>query len=74
MKETGKSRDAIREHVMVVEDRRGLFFGRNDDKETIYPVLVVVKLILLATVLGISAGLSIPLALLTIKRAQVAVM
>jgi hypothetical protein len=42
-KETGKSRDDIREHVMVVEDRPGLFFGRNDDRETIYPVLVVVK-------------------------------
>jgi spermine/spermidine synthase len=43
MKETGKSREEISKNVMVVEDRPGLFFGRNDDKQTIYPVLVVVK-------------------------------
>lgn len=43
MKETGKSREAIREQIMVVEDRPGMFFGRNNDKETIYPVMVIVK-------------------------------
>lgn len=43
MKETGKSREAIRQHVVVVEERPGLFFGRNDDSQTYYPVLVIVK-------------------------------
>jgi hypothetical protein len=43
MKETGKSREDIRQHVVVVEERPGLFFGRNDDSETIYPVLVIVR-------------------------------
>jgi hypothetical protein len=43
MKETGKSREAVSQHVIALEERPGLFFGRNDDKEIIYPVLVVVK-------------------------------
>ncbi|WP_148681515.1 spermine/spermidine synthase domain-containing protein [Candidatus Nitrososphaera gargensis] len=43
MKETGKSREEVSKHVMVVEDRPGLFFGRTDDAQTYYPVLVVVK-------------------------------
>jgi hypothetical protein len=43
VKETGKSREDVSKHVMVVEDRPGLFFGRTDDKQTYYPVLVVVK-------------------------------
>jgi hypothetical protein len=43
MKETGKSREEISQHVMAIEERPGLFFGRNDDTETIYPVLVLVK-------------------------------
>jgi predicted membrane-bound spermidine synthase len=43
MQETGKSREDISQHVMVVEERPGLFFGRNDDSETIYPVLVIVR-------------------------------
>ncbi|HEY3094141.1 MAG TPA: hypothetical protein VGJ42_00090 [Nitrososphaera sp.] len=43
VKETGKSREAVSQNVIAVEDRPGLFFGRNDDKQTFYPVLVVVK-------------------------------
>jgi predicted membrane-bound spermidine synthase len=43
MKETGKSREEVSQHIMAVEERPGLFFGRNDDRETIYPVLVLVK-------------------------------
>jgi hypothetical protein len=43
MKETGKSREDVSQHVMAIEERPGLFFGRNDDTETIYPVLVLVK-------------------------------
>ncbi len=43
VKEIGKSREDVSKHVMVVEDRPGLFFGRTDDKQTYYPVLVVVK-------------------------------
>jgi Spermine/spermidine synthase domain len=43
MKETGKSREAVSQDVMVIEDRPGLFFGRNNDRQTIYPVLVMVK-------------------------------
>ncbi|MGI0049426.1 MAG: hypothetical protein ACREAW_07785, partial [Nitrososphaera sp.] len=43
MKETGKSREEVSQHIIAVEERPGLFFGRNDDSETIYPVLVMVK-------------------------------
>src|SRR5918998_100211 len=42
-KETGKSRESVAEHVMVVEDRPGLYFGRSEDNQKYYPVLVMVK-------------------------------
>ena len=42
-KETGKSREAIASHIVVLEDRPGLYFGRLDDTQTYYPVLVMVK-------------------------------
>jgi len=41
--ETGKSREEIASHIVVIEDRPGLYFGRLDDTETYYPVLVMVK-------------------------------
>jgi hypothetical protein len=43
VKETGKSREAVAKHVMVVEDRPGLYFGRSDDNQMYYPVLVMIK-------------------------------
>ena len=43
VKETGKSRESVAKHVMVVEDRPGLYFGRSDDNQTYYPVLVMIK-------------------------------
>lgn len=43
VKETGMSRESASKHIVVVEERPGLFFGRTDDTETIYPVLVIVK-------------------------------
>jgi len=43
VKETGKNRESVAEHVMVVEDRPGLYFGRSDDGQKYYPVLVMVK-------------------------------
>ena len=43
VKETGKSRESVAKHVMVVEDRPGLYFGRSDDSQKYYPVLVMVK-------------------------------
>ena len=43
VKETGKSRESVAEHVMVVEDRPGLYFGRSEDNQKYYPVLVIVK-------------------------------
>ncbi|HEX2170725.1 MAG TPA: hypothetical protein VHF65_10550, partial [Nitrososphaera sp.] len=43
VKETGKSRESVAEHVMVVEDRPGLYFGRSEDNQKYYPVLVMVK-------------------------------
>lgn len=43
VKETGKSRESVAEHVMVVEDRPGLYFGRTEDNQKYYPVLVMVK-------------------------------
>lgn len=42
-KETGKSMEDVSKHIIVVEDRPGLFFGRTDDSQTYYPVLVMVK-------------------------------
>ena len=42
-KETGKSRSELARHVIVVEDRPGLYFGRTDDSQDYYPVLVLVK-------------------------------
>src|SRR5918995_917819 len=43
VKETGKSRESVAKHVMVVEDRPGLYFGRSDDNQEYYPVLVMIK-------------------------------
>src|SRR5919106_827272 len=43
VKETGKSRESVAKHVMVIEDRPGLYFGRSDDNQKYYPVLVMVK-------------------------------
>src|SRR5918993_438179 len=43
VKETGKSRESVAKHVMVVEDRPGLYFGRSNDNQKYYPVLVMVK-------------------------------
>jgi hypothetical protein len=43
VKETGKSRESVAKHVMVVEDRPGLYFGRSDDNQVYYPVMVMVK-------------------------------
>src|SRR5215207_317647 len=43
VKETGKSRESVAKHVMVVEDRPGLYFGRSTDDQKYYPVLVMVK-------------------------------
>jgi hypothetical protein len=43
VKETGKSRESVAEQVMVVEDRPGLYFGRSEDNQKYYPVLVMVK-------------------------------
>jgi predicted membrane-bound spermidine synthase len=43
VKETGKNRESVAEHVMVVEDRPGLYFGRSEDNQKYYPVLVMVK-------------------------------
>jgi predicted membrane-bound spermidine synthase len=43
VKETGKSRESVARQVMVVEDRPGLYFGRSDDDQKYYPVLVMVK-------------------------------
>src|ERR687886_2985701 len=43
VKETGESRDSVAKHMMVVEDRPGLYFGRSDDNQKYYPVLVMVK-------------------------------
>jgi predicted membrane-bound spermidine synthase len=43
VKETGKSRESVAKHVMVVEDRPGLYFGRSDDNQRYYPTLVMIK-------------------------------
>src|SRR5919106_1036510 len=43
VKETGKSRESVAKHVMVVEDRPGLYFGRSDDNQKYYPILVMIK-------------------------------
>ena len=42
-RETGKSGSELAAHVMVVEDRPGLYFGRTEDSDNIYPVLVLAK-------------------------------
>lgn len=42
-RETGKSPEHVAEHIVVLEDRPGLYFGRQDDTQTYYPVLVMVK-------------------------------
>jgi hypothetical protein len=33
VKETGKSRESVAKHVIVIEDRPGLYFGRSDDNQ-----------------------------------------
>jgi predicted membrane-bound spermidine synthase len=43
VKETGMSREDSTRHVVVVEDRPGLYFGRTRDDQKYYPVLVIVK-------------------------------
>ncbi|MFL6435288.1 MAG: hypothetical protein ACJ71O_16330 [Nitrososphaeraceae archaeon] len=43
VKETGKSRESVAKQLMVVEDRPGLYFGRSENDEKYYPVLVMVK-------------------------------
>src|SRR5918996_1221956 len=43
VKETGKSRESVAKHVMVIEDRPGLYFGRSDDNQKYYPTLVMIK-------------------------------
>jgi predicted membrane-bound spermidine synthase len=43
VKETGKSRESVAKHVMVIEDRPGLYFGRSDDNQEYYPILVMIK-------------------------------
>src|ERR671917_385779 len=43
VKETGKSRESVAEHVMVIEDRPGLYFGRSDDNQKYYPILLMIK-------------------------------
>ncbi|MEW5840592.1 hypothetical protein [Nitrososphaera sp.] len=42
-KETGKEGAELARHFIVVEDRPGLYFGRTDDEQKYYPVLVMVK-------------------------------
>lgn len=42
-RETGKSPEEVAQHIVVLEDRPGLYFGREDDTQTYYPVLVMVK-------------------------------
>src|ERR671914_513065 len=43
VKETGKSRESVAKHVMVIEDRPGLYFGRSDDNQKYYPILMMIK-------------------------------
>jgi predicted membrane-bound spermidine synthase len=43
VKETGKSRESVAKHVIVIEDRPGLYFGRSDDNQKYYPILVMIK-------------------------------
>ncbi|MEO9295817.1 MAG: hypothetical protein ABI347_09485 [Nitrososphaera sp.] len=42
-RETGESREDIARRIVVMEDRPGLYFGRTDDSQDYYPVLVMVK-------------------------------
>jgi predicted membrane-bound spermidine synthase len=42
-KETGRSMADVSKQIMVVEDRPGLYFGRTQDSQQYYPVLVMVK-------------------------------
>lgn len=43
VKETGKSRESVAKHIMVIEDRPGLYFGRSDDNQKYFPILVMIK-------------------------------
>jgi hypothetical protein len=43
VKETGESRESVAKHVMVIEDRPGLYFGRSDDNQKYFPTLVMIK-------------------------------
>ncbi|UVS69043.1 spermine/spermidine synthase domain-containing protein [Nitrososphaera viennensis] len=42
-RETGQSMEDASRQIMVVEDRPGLYFGRTQDSQMYYPVLVMVK-------------------------------
>lgn len=42
-RETGQSMEDASKQIMVVEDRPGLYFGRTQDSQQYYPVLVMVK-------------------------------
>lgn len=42
-KETGESMEDVASHIIVMEDRPGLYFGRTEDSQDYYPVLVMVK-------------------------------
>ncbi len=42
-RETGKGPEEVAQHIVVLEDRPGLYFGRQDDAQTYYPVLIMVK-------------------------------
>lgn len=44
VRETGKSTSEVSKHMIVVEDRPGLYFGRPEDAQTFYPVLVMAKI------------------------------
>ena len=43
VRETGKDISQVSDHLIVVEDRPGLYFGRESDSQSYYPVLVMVK-------------------------------
>lgn len=42
-KETGKSSEDVSKNIVAVEDRPGLYFGRSNENQTYYPLLVMVK-------------------------------
>jgi hypothetical protein len=42
-KETGENMEDVASHIIVMEDKPGLYFGRMEDSQDYYPVLVMVK-------------------------------